>query len=413
MSRGCPRPERLARVGAGEADGELAAHVAACAACAAAVAGDRALIDLLRATPAPRLDAARRASLSAMVLSAPDTEPPRRSRLRSGAAVAIVFAAAAGFVAVGASEIRTARRARVARASVPVAPGAPAALPTPLPAPPAAPDGNVRAPGAPPPTVARAGAVHASPGARYRLHHTAGDALEVRLEDGAVTIDGRDGAATSVVVGPRRVAASPEAHYAVDARDGSLHTIQVFAGSVEVVGAGRAAVITAGETWALPAPEPVPAPEPMRATAATRPRGASPAGGADRRAGAPSSPSSSAAATAASSAFRDAWAALDAGQFAAAIAAFELAAAEPSFAEDAIYWGAIARARAGDTAGARGGLDSFLARFPRSPHVGAAHLTHGRQLADQPTRARRHLEAAAADPDPRVSAAARAALAAP
>ncbi len=70
-------------------------------------------------------------------------------------------------------------------------------------------------------------------------------------------------------------------------------------------------------------------------------------------------------------AFQDGWAALHAGRDADAIAAFDRAT-DPSVAEDASYWAAVAAERAGDVADAARRMRDFIARFPTSPRVGAA-----------------------------------------
>jgi hypothetical protein len=70
-------------------------------------------------------------------------------------------------------------------------------------------------------------------------------------------------------------------------------------------------------------------------------------------------------------AFQDGWAALHAGRDTDAIAAFDRAT-DPSVAEDATYWAAVAAERAGDVTNATRRMRDFLARFPGSPRVGAA-----------------------------------------
>jgi hypothetical protein len=70
-------------------------------------------------------------------------------------------------------------------------------------------------------------------------------------------------------------------------------------------------------------------------------------------------------------AFQDGWAALHAGRDADAIAAFDRAT-DPSVAEDATYWAAVAAERAGNVSDAARRMREFLARYPGSPRVGAA-----------------------------------------
>ena len=137
-------------------------------------------------------------------------------------------------------------------------------------------------------------------------------------------------------------------------------------------------MVTAGATWTAPPPRDVRKPD-----LAAAPRPAAP------------------------TAFADGWRAYRASDLAAAIAHFTVAASDPALAEDATFWLAAAHARADHDALAITTYAHFLARFPSSPHAGAAHLALWHLLAPtDATRAEAHRAAAAADPDPRIRAAA-------
>jgi hypothetical protein len=70
-------------------------------------------------------------------------------------------------------------------------------------------------------------------------------------------------------------------------------------------------------------------------------------------------------------AFQRGWIALRGAHYAEAIAAFDQAT-EPTVAEDAAYWAAIASARAGDRADAARRMTAFVAKFPGSTRISDA-----------------------------------------
>jgi TolA-binding protein len=174
----------------------------------------------------------------------------------------------------------------------------------------------------------------------------------------------------------------------VRASRGTIHSVHVFAGSVEVVSGGKTVVVTAGATWEMPA---------APATTTKSEIGTSP----------PAVPAPSAAAPHAARAFAAGWTALRANQPAAAVAAFQSAAADPDVGEDASYWLAIAHLRAGEAGAAIAAFEAFVVAYPASPHAGAAHLALVRLLGvTDPARAEAHRERATLDTDPRVREAA-------
>ena len=77
--------------------------------------------------------------------------------------------------------------------------------------------------------------------------------------------------------------------------------------------------------------------------------------------------------------------------------------------EDALYWRAVATARAGDSGGARALFNAFLERFPRSSRAAEAAAAVGWLLLDggETRAARRAFERAALDPSPAVRASAQ------
>jgi hypothetical protein len=192
----------------------------------------------------------------------------------------------------------------------------------------------------------------------------------VVLRAGRLTIDGAAAPDRAVVVVASNAALrATGARFAADGSRGALRTVRVFAGSVEITQGPTAVVIAAGESWTFEPPLPPPAP---------------------------------------ASHFATGWAHLRGERFADAARELALATAEPGVGEDAAYWSAVAWARAGEPARARAGFEAFLEGHAGSPRAGEAHLALARLHLDDGARDRAlpHLEAAAADPDPRVRAAA-------
>jgi hypothetical protein len=224
-------------------------------------------------------------------------------------------------------------------------------------------------------------AISAAAGARYDRRDD-GAIDRIALRDGTVTIEA-SARTTPVVVSGKNVkvrTGSRAARLAATAEAGVVRQVQVFAGSVEIQTSAGVVVVMAGEMWtwngdAAPA-----------AAAASDPEADAPV-----------------------AAFRAGWEALRAGDFATAATELERAEDDRGVGEDAAYWAAIAWGRAGQTARAIDGLERFLTKFPKATRAGEAHLALARLLDDR-ERARPHLEAAAQDPDPRVRAAAQAAL---
>ena len=109
----------------------------------------------------------------------------------------------------------------------------------------------------------------------------------------------------------------------------------VFAGTAELTRPGHRDVLEAGEEWVAPA------------TVQPTPR-------------------------ASLDAFRIGWEALRDKRYADAIEALDRAS-DPVVAEDAVFWAAIACERAGDLPAATARLQAFIAHFPDSPRLDAAH----------------------------------------
>jgi hypothetical protein len=306
--------------------------------------------------------------------SPPAAESPPRRAGRAVAAVAI----AAGVLAAAAA-------AMVALDRPPPPPSVPVVDVQPPP-PPAERNAvaNVEAPQPSMPSTARArseaAAVSAAAGARFDRRDD-GAVDRIALRDGTVTIEASARTAPVVVSGKnvKVRTGSRAARLAATAEAGVVRQVQVFAGSVEIQTSSGVVVVMAGETWTWDGDD------------------------------APAAAASDPEAAARVAAFRKGWEALRAGDFATAATELERAEGDRGVGEDAAYWAAIAWGRAGQTARAIEGLERFLTKFPKATRAGEARLALAR-LLDDPERARPHLEAAAEDPDPRVRAAALAAL---
>jgi len=170
-------------------------------------------------------------------------------------------------------------------------------------------------------------------GARYTIEPSGA----IRLREGGVLIEAA--APTEVKLDATTIklaAGRAEIH----ARRGVIASVHVFAGSAQIVRAGSSATVLVGETWE-PQPTQLP-PAPPRAPVVS---------GAEW--------------------FRRGWLALREHREADAIAAFDRAT-EPSIAEDAAFWAAIAAERAGDSKAALTRFERFLAEHPRSDRASAA-----------------------------------------
>jgi hypothetical protein len=156
----------------------------------------------------------------------------------------------------------------------------------------------------------------------------------VALRDGALTIDARNRAPVSVVVGDATFAVA-NGRVKIVASGSVIVSAHVFSGSVERIDAAVHATIEAGEAWTPP-------PGPKTSLAA----------------------------------FRAGWQALREGRNSDARSAFVLAT-DPVVVEDATFWAAVAAERAGDDdAAAR--YDAFAVQFPDSAHVDAARAAAAR-----------------------------------
>lgn len=394
----CPDPVRLVAASAGE-DVVALAHAAGCPGCRRAMRDHLALRELAAGLAAPALRRARRDGMAAEVLARAESIevakplPPALVVERRVGRTVVAIAIAGGVLAAAAAAMVV-----VDRPPVPSMPAELAVAPTDADrvapvtavvhdgygpirvATPTVTGAAVAATGA---TAAGATASGARGGARGRTaaviaatdarfdRHADGATDRIALRDGTVTIEA-SAATTPVVVSGKNVKVrTGAARLAASADGGVVRQVQVFAGSVEIQTASGVVVVTAGETWTWDDP--------------------------------------AAVAAAQVSAFQAGWDALRAGDFATAATELERAEDDPGVGEDATYWAAIAWGRAGQTARAIDGLERFLTRFPHATRAGEAHLALARLVSD-PDAARAHLDAASRDPDPRVRAAAAAAL---
>ena len=194
--------------------------------------------------------------------------------------------------------------------------------------------------------------------------------------------------------------------FQVSAAGGELLAVSVSHGRVEVRSPGGGhAVLEAGDEWVRGAPG--------SGGASTAEPTTHPASGRTHPAAValPARPSSPAGPPAARASFDCAWSLLRQGDPKGAAALFaevERLARGKGIAEDALYWRAVAIARAGDGGEARRLFGDFLARFPGSPRAGEAATALGWLLLDSgdPSAARGAFERATADPSPTVRASA-------
>jgi TolA-binding protein len=192
----------------------------------------------------------------------------------------------------------------------------------------------------------------------------------------------------------------------------ATQAIAVAPGDGRLTPGGLSAAPTPGSIAATVAPAPAHGPPAITSTAAA-PVVAEPR---PRQATAPPPPPR-AEPTAAELAFEAGWAALRAGDYAAAARSFGgaiTAAPDAPLAEDARYGRTLALARAGRTAAARKAMAQFLARHPASARAGEVAAMLGWLLveAGDLAGAERRFHAAAGDPDPTVQRSAGAGLAA-
>lgn len=369
-ARRCPRPEVLSRAFP-EAGAELAAHLGACTACAAEWRKLHWLRELGKVLPVELPDAERRLQVRTELLAraarVKDAPLHRKPRWRLFAAVA-----AAALVACGVGALTLRRELAASRE------------------------------GPRPPQRATL----TTPGATRFAHQGTGGDEVVRLFDGELRVHVeplRTGERFRVLIGDAEVEVRGT-EFTVTARADRLRSVLVQRGLVEVrPRGGKAALLGAGERWPAAAPalgeparrEPEPrgaaeremppdAPverEPLRALEPTVPKPAASAiPPTDRPRSAPRKEGPESTGGAAERAFAAGFQHLKQGRFVDAAPRLEQAAAlapSGSLAEDARFWAAVARARAGQSAEAIQGLHGFLSRHPRSPRAGEAAAALG------------------------------------
>jgi hypothetical protein len=229
------------------------------------------------------------------------------------------------------------------------------------------------------------GSIHAHDGAKFIRVGAAPDEI-VRLTQGTLTVEVEKlhpGERFRVVTDDGEVEVRGTA-FDVSADGDRLRSVRVLHGRVEVRPAeSQAVVLDIGQRWDAtkiarveepelePGPGPIAADEPAPAK-----RPAKPARQRQLTAQAPlpAQAPPPAVKRPIELLFGEGWAALAAGDARKAAAVFEQAArSSPGdpLAEDAWFWHASALARSGSRA-AVGALDSFLARYPRSPRAGEA-----------------------------------------
>jgi TolA-binding protein len=394
----CPELARLWRNVTTSPDPAMVLHMRTCETCKAEWSSLKRLTMLAEALPDPPSRDARRARARARLVASaanvrPERRPPRRwpgRGLVAGIGAGAAVAAVAALLAVR-------------------APSGPA--PAPL----------ASAPGAPAPArpVAHRGAVRprdsaaAGKSARYTWSSLPDEV--VRLTQGSLSVQVSPLGPHErfrVIAGDAEVEVHGTA-FDVTVVDDKLVAVAVDHGVVEVrptKGQGRSVFLRASQRWepAVPAPPTVVAP--ARAVASlsgARETGRRPHE--PRMARAPQS--------AAERGFAEGWRALRAQAFTDAATAFGQAAesgGNEAIAEDALYWQAVALARAERPIQARGAMASFLGRYPSSPRAGEISAMLGWLLlrVDDDQGARRRFTAAASDPVEAVRKSARAGLAA-
>lgn len=366
----CGTFEQLAAAAAGE-DPATLTHAAMCDTCRALLEEQREVREVLGLLAPVPLTRAHREQLTAEVMArADEMPPPGRRRLWTAAIIALPVAAAVILVILLGTRTRPRDRSVVAERGTPPAAVSGAAPDKPdkpdkkdrtpqIAASGAAPDATDRTPDRRTPDKDRAATVVAiANGATPRFTRATRAGRDVvDLVEGAISVDARDAEPVEIVatapdagtrsdVGVRVV----KGKIAVTARRGVIKSITVFAGSAEVTSAGRRQRIEAGTIW--------------DATSHAASKAEAPGSAAATPA---------AAANPALDAFRDGWTALRAGRHADAMAAFDRAT-DPTIAEDAAYWAAIAAERMGDRTEAARRLTVFLASFPQSGRAAAARL---------------------------------------
>jgi hypothetical protein len=368
--RRCPPAWKLTRAVSSEPrDPEIEKHLAACAACAAELGTLRELAAEARDLPAPPgMSNESRAAISARLLAAPP-EPPRRETASARGAILLTAGAATVILAIAVVVVPVVRRGASPEEQASTAPP-----PTPV--------------SASVPRTSRA-SIRAIGDARFFRAQPPPDEI-VRLDDGRIELDVIPLAAGErfrVVTDHGEVEVRGTS-FEVLASNGSLRSVSVSRGRVEVR-AGGLSVLDAGDRWEQ-APPPGPAPvaaeaPPARHVPVPKPR-------ANQRASA-----------AESALFDRAWSSLragNAGDAAATFADLERRARGRAIEEDALYWRAVSVARTKDSASAGLLFREFLRRFPASSRRGEAAVALGWILLDgeNVSEARHAFEQALADP---------------
>jgi hypothetical protein len=445
----CPPEWQLTRaVSDGARQATLARHLAGCARCAATFATLREIANAAPAlSPVEPLSAGARRDISAGLWeasTAPGEGAPLRAgtsglgrdrRDRSGARARRWLPGGwPGLAAVAGALVVLVIGLGVLRPRRPPAPEVAAQLDRPTSVAPRSPSpspSRSTSGSAPPTTTGNVAASRASirvtGGARFVRFQAPPDEI-VRLSEGTLELEVAPLGAHErfrVITGDSEVEVKGT-HFRVTAADNRLTSVYVWHGRVEVRSpAGAEATLQGGDAWvptALPphrrsagsTSRPPSAAGPPRSEpatpSATREALAETESLPDARAARPG-PTEAAPGQAAAS-FDRAWRLLRAGNAAAAADAFaevERHDGGAAIAEDAAYWSAVARGRAGDSRAAITAFGGFLARFPSSARVGAAETALGWLLVEsgQPDRARHHFDAGARDPSPRVRASAQ------
>lgn len=300
---------------------ELAEHLRVCLMCQRELAHQRELHVRARALPAPSMSRARRGQLAAAILAAAEQAPLRRRQL-----VPWLSAATAAIALIVSAPLLPPRDLAPPRSEAPVlAVSGPEELAT-------VSITRVELLEAPPPLApARVDTLHAQ-----LTHDVIGGRDVLTLAEGVVTVDSRAARDVEIRVAETIIRVS-SGQVRVHARRGVLQSVQVIVGAAVIETPGHQLQIAHDTVW-LAAP-----PHDERSAAA----------------------------------FREAWLALRAGRSVEAIAAFDHAT-DPAHAEDAAYWAAITAQRAG-LSDAATRLDSFVRRFPGSPHA-----AHARALRSSP-----------------------------
>jgi TolA-binding protein len=288
--------------------GDVPPHVRACVACRGELERQLAIRDALRALPVPRASAERVRAIKAEAMAASHVAP----RWSPALAGALVLAAAA------ATSVFLLARTRSLEGLTPVAPEVAPAEPPELEVRVAT---NDTAPG----RRAAAPSIAAHPGAVFsHIRGTQRDIVE--LADGAIDVDTRGARDVDVRIG-RETVRVDDASVGVRAHGHAIVSVEVVVGSARVLGPEQQVTLEHDAIWTS---QPV--------------------------------------ASVALECFRDGWVALRAGENRTAVALFDRAT-DPSVAEEASYWAAVAAMRAGDDADAKQRFAAFITRFPGSPYV--------------------------------------------